>query len=98
MTLPPPKRVGRLHGVDDDSTPLRFQAVTQLLEQALTAVRELPESEQDAIAALILDELADEKRWDAAFARSQDKLAEMAVKARADVQSGCVRSGGFDEL
>jgi hypothetical protein len=98
MTLPLPKHVDRLHTVDDDSTHQRFQAVTQLLEQALTAVRELPEAEQDAIAALILDELADEKRWDAAFARSQDKLAEMAVKARADVQSGRVRSGGFEEL
>jgi hypothetical protein len=62
--------------------------MTQLLEQALTAVRELPEAEQDAIAALILDELADEKRWDAAFARSQDKLASMAAKARDDVQAG----------
>lgn len=87
MTLPPRNRVGRLHEIDDDSTYSRFQAVTQLLEQALTAVREPPEAEQDAIAALILDELADEKRWDAAFARSQDKLAEMAVKARVDVQS-----------
>jgi hypothetical protein len=72
--------------------------MTQLLEQALTAVRELPEADQDAIAALILDELADEKRWEAAYARSQDKLAELAGKARADVRDGCVRSGGFDEL
>lgn len=72
--------------------------MTQLLEQALTAVRELPEAEQDAIAALILDELADEKRWDEAFTRSQDKLAQLAAKARDDVRNGRARSGGFDEL
>lgn len=69
--------------------------MTQLLEQALTAVRELPAEEQDAIAALIRDELADDKRWDAAFAKSQDQLAEMAAKARAEIQAGRVRS---DEL
>lgn len=72
--------------------------MTQLLEQALTAVRNLPETEQDAIAALILDELADEKRWDAAYARSQDKLAQLAAKALDDARSGRARSGGFDDL
>ncbi len=72
--------------------------MTQLLEQALTAIRNLPEVEQDAIVALILDELADEQRWDAAFSGSQDKLARMAAKARGDVQAGRVQEGGFDEL
>ena len=35
--------------------------MTQSLEEALAEVRKLPESEQDAIAALILDELEDER-------------------------------------
>lgn len=72
--------------------------MTQLLEQALTAVRDLPEVEQDAIATLILEELADEKRWDAAFARSQDELAHLAAKALDDVRSGRTRCGGFDDF
>jgi len=72
--------------------------MTQLLEQALTAVRELPAAEQVAIAALILGEIADEKRWDETFARSQDKLAKLAAKARPEVREGRVRSEGFDEL
>lgn len=72
--------------------------MTQLLEQALTEVHKLPEPEQDAIATLILDELADEKRWQESFARSQDKLAELAEKARQDVRAGRVTEGGFDQL
>lgn len=72
--------------------------MTQLLEQALTEVKKLPEPEQDAIAALILDELADERRWQESFARSQDQLARLAAKAREDIRAGRVQSGGFDQL
>jgi len=45
--------------------------MTQLLVQAIEAVQKLPPAEQDAIASLILQELADEKRWDDTFARTQ---------------------------
>jgi hypothetical protein len=47
--------------------------MTQLLEKALTEVYKLPPEKQDAIAAVILEELEDEQRWDAAFAASQDQ-------------------------
>jgi hypothetical protein len=69
-----------------------------LLEQALTEVRKLPEAEQDAIAALILEELADERRWQESFARSQEQLARVVVKVREEVAAGRVQSGGFDQL
>lgn len=72
--------------------------MTQLLEQAFSQVKKLPEAEQDAIAALILDELADEQRWQESFARSQDQLARLAAKAREDIRAGRVKSGGFDQL
>jgi hypothetical protein len=72
--------------------------MTQLLQQALAEVQKLPQSEQDAIAAIILEELADERRWDDAFARSQDKLTRLAAKVRDDVQAGRVRAAGTDEL
>lgn len=62
--------------------------MTQLLEQALSEVQKLAEPEQDAIAALILDELADERRWQESFARSQNQLARLAAKAREDIRSG----------
>jgi len=57
-----------------------------------------PDSEQDAIAALILDELADDRRWDEAFAGSQDRLAEFAAKVRRDIAGGRDRDVGIDEL
>lgn len=72
--------------------------MTQLLEQALSEVKKLPEPEQNAIAALILDELADERRWHESFSRSQDQLARLAAKAREDIRAGRVKSGGFDQL
>jgi hypothetical protein len=54
-----------------------------LLEMAITEVRKLPEDKQDAIAALIIEELEDERRWASAFASSQDKLSKLAQNARA---------------
>jgi len=72
--------------------------MTPLLEQALTEIRRLPEPEQDAIASLILDELADERRWQEGFVRSQDQLVRLAAKVREDVCAGRVQSGGFDQL
>ncbi len=53
--------------------------MTELLEQAIARVKQLPETEQDAIAALILEELEDEARWDRAFAKSHDTLAKLAA-------------------
>ena len=72
--------------------------MTQLLEQALAQVQQLPQTEQDAIAALILEELADERRWDEAFAKSQDQLARLAARAREEIRAGRVRDAGIDEL
>lgn len=72
--------------------------MTQLLEQALTEVKKLPEPEQDAIASLILNELADERRWQESFAGSQDQLTHLAAKVREDIRAGRVQSGGFDQL
>lgn len=72
--------------------------MTQMLEQALAEVSKLADSDQDAIAALILEELADERRWEEAFARSQEPLARLAAKAREDIRAGRVRQIGMDEL
>ncbi len=42
--------------------------MTQLLEEAIAKLQQLPPQEQDAMAQLILDELAAEQQWDQAFA------------------------------
>jgi len=72
--------------------------MTQLLEKAIAEIYKLPATDQDAIAAMILDELADKQRWDMIFARSQDKLAKLAEKVREDIKAGRVMKMGFDEL
>ncbi len=72
--------------------------MTRLLEKAIETVRELTAAEQDAIAALILDEVADEQQWDETFARSQATLENLADKARADLRAGRIRKVGIDEL
>ena len=60
--------------------------MTQLLEQAMGEVRKLPDAGQDAIAAIILEEIADDRRWDDAFARSQDQLERLANRVREDIR------------
>jgi len=57
----------------------------------LAAVQKLSSSEQDAIAAIIIDELEDEKLWDEAFAQSQESLSRLVEKARADVRAGKIK-------
>ena len=62
--------------------------MTRLLEEAFQRASALPEVDQDALAAAILADLEDERRWSEAFANSQDLLAELAAEARAEHQSG----------
>lgn len=62
--------------------------MTQLLEKAFAAAAKLPADEQDTVAALILEELDAERRWDAAFVHSQDKLAQLAAAALAEHRAG----------
>ncbi|MCY3870056.1 MAG: restriction endonuclease [Gemmatimonadetes bacterium] len=54
----------------------------------------LPPEKQEAIASIILEELGDERRWDEAFAASQDKLAKLAQKVRADIKAGRFKKMG----
>jgi hypothetical protein len=62
--------------------------MTYLLEKALIEVAKLPAAEQDAVAAILLEELASEQRWAESFATSQDKLAKLAQQALADYAAG----------
>ena len=62
--------------------------MTKLLERVLEQVARLPAEEQDAVAAIVLDELASEERWAASFAKSQDQLAKLAQEALADYKAG----------
>ncbi len=72
--------------------------MTQLLQQAITELQKLPDSDQDAMAVLILEELADDAKWESAFAASQTELSRIANKVRDDIRQGRIRDIGIDEL
>jgi len=62
--------------------------MTKLLEKAVAAAAMLSEPEQDSLAAMILEELADEERWAKAHSESQDKLSQLAREALAEYEGG----------
>ena len=62
--------------------------MTKLLAKALDQVAKLPAAEQDAVAAILLEELASEQRWAKSLAGSQDQLAKLAQEALAEYKAG----------
>lgn len=70
--------------------------MTKALKKAFEAASKLPEAEQDALAAAILEELESEKRWDELFQASPDTLAKLAKEALAEGEAG--RTRPLDEL
>jgi hypothetical protein len=58
------------------------------LEQAFAEAAKLPPTEQDALADLILRELASERRWIKAFDDSQAELAALADEALDEHRAG----------
>ncbi len=58
------------------------------LEAAFAEARKLSESEQEALAALILEELASERQWNESLARSADALEQLADEAIAEHRAG----------
>lgn len=65
--------------------------MTDLLEKALTEVKKLPPSEQDALAVILLQELAGEQRWSELFDKSQDALEKLAQEALAEHRAGLTK-------
>lgn len=72
--------------------------MSALLERAVAEAQRLPDEDQDAIAAVILAEIEDERRWEEAFARTPAKLSALAARAVEQVRDGACRAGGFDDL
>ncbi len=72
--------------------------MNRLLEQAIAEVSKLPQDDQEAIAALIMEELASEERWEKLFAESQDVLASLADQALAEHGEGRTKELDPDAL
>jgi hypothetical protein len=52
--------------------------MTELLQKATSEVSKLAPAEQDAVASLLLEELASERQWDIAFGASATQLEKLA--------------------
>jgi len=70
--------------------------MTRSLKKAFQAASKLPDAEQDALAAAILEELESERRWGELFQRSADPLAKLAKEALAEDRAG--RTRPLDDL
>ena len=62
--------------------------MNKLLETAFAEASRLPEEEQEAFAAWMLDELASERRWQTLLERRPDVLERLADEALADYRAG----------
>jgi len=62
--------------------------MTKLLQEAFDQASKLPETEQDALGRILLEELASDRRWENLFAGSQDLLEELADQALAEHEAG----------
>ena len=55
--------------------------MTRLLEKAFKDASRLPDIEQNVLAKWLLEELEAERKWDRAFAGSEDILGQLADEA-----------------
>ena len=55
--------------------------MTKLLEKAFGNASKLPDIEQNALAKWLLEELEAERKWDQAFAESENMLGRLADEA-----------------
>lgn len=65
--------------------------MTQLFEKAVEEISKLSRTEQDSIAAVILEELSDEKKWKESFHSSQKGLELLAKEALVEYKSGLTK-------
>ena len=72
--------------------------MSALLNKAIDQARRLPADQQEAIAAIVLAEIADEARWDERFAESQDVLERMATQADEEDRRGSTEALDPDDL
>ncbi|MCT7953879.1 hypothetical protein [Laspinema palackyanum] len=63
--------------------------MTELLQQAIAQIQQLPPDQQDAIAARFLAQLQDEQKWEIRFATTtDDQWDQMAAMVRQEIAAG----------
>jgi len=72
--------------------------MTKTLERAIRKAAALPPRDQNAFARWMLQELADEVRWQRTFRRSRAKLGALAREALSEHKAGRTRRLDPDRL
>jgi hypothetical protein len=63
--------------------------MTELLQQVIAQIEQLPPDQQDAIAARFLAELQDEQKWETQFATTtDDQWDQMVAMVRQEIEKG----------
>jgi len=72
--------------------------MTRLLEKVFKDASKLPDIEQNALAKWLLEELEAERKWDRAFAGSEDILGQLADEAIKAHRQGKTTPLNIDKL
>ena len=72
--------------------------MTKLLEKAFEEASRLPETDQNALAKWVLDELHSERAWAKSFAGSEDVLEKLADEAITEKRRGETAPLDIDRL
>lgn len=72
--------------------------MVKLLDKAFEELAKLPETQQESMAQWILDELADEARWEQHFKGSLAQLAQLGKQALQDHRDGKTQELDVDTL
>ena len=72
--------------------------MTKLLEKAFEEASKLPEIEQNLLAKRVLEALEADKKWDKAFAESEDILDQLANEALEAHKQGKTKPLDIDKL
>ena len=72
--------------------------MTKMLEMAFHAASKLPDTEQNALARWLLEEIESDRKWDSLFAESEDVLGQMALDALSEEEQGKTEKLHVDKL
>jgi hypothetical protein len=64
------------------------------MEQAIEALRALPEEKQDSVAGVVLSQLEEDRKWDETSIKYADNLRKLADEAAED--HSCGRTAELD--
>ncbi len=72
--------------------------MTKLLKKAFEEASKLPELEQNVLAKKLMNDLVAEKKWEKAFANSEDILSRLADEAIEEHKQGRTKPLDIDSL